>query len=60
MPKMMILGVKKMNNDKEPEKMLFIASTKFPPYDLCLHSSCDNCVFSEYHTGYNPRIRRRI
>lgn len=49
------LGLKK---EDELEKMYFIASTKFPPFDLCLKSSCDNCVFSSYHTGYDPRIRR--
>ena len=34
---------------KEPEQMHFIADTKFPPFDLCLNSSCIHCVFSSYH-----------
>ena len=46
--------------DGELAKIRFSAWTKFPPFDLCLYSSCCNCAFSEYHTGYNPRYDPRI
>ena len=36
--------------------MHFIADIKFQPFDLCSNSSCSNCVFSSYHTGYYPII----
>ena len=48
--------------DSELAKIRFKPCTKFPPFDLCLYSSCCNCVFSIYlTTNYEQMsIPRRI